>query len=263
MITIQDIQRLKSFKVLVIGDNCTDIYKYGVIDRLCPEAPVPVFKFLHESETDGMAGNVRNNLISLGMQVDIFCNSQTIKKIRYVDEKTNYLILREDHETLPLDEIIIDTKQLKKYDAIVISDYDKGTITKNLYKLLREFFSGPIFVDSKKKDLSFFNDAIIKINEIEMSKIINRPQNSEIIVTLGGKGAMYNDIVYTVSKSQVFDVSGAGDTFMAGLVAKYMLCLDIRQSIPFANLCASLVVKKRGTSLIKLEEVCDTRGVYG
>jgi len=61
-----DTQQLKSFKILLIGDNCLDVYRYGSVDRISPEAPVPVFKFSHEETKPGMAGNVARNLEALG-----------------------------------------------------------------------------------------------------------------------------------------------------------------------------------------------------
>ena len=55
-------QQPKKYKILLIGDNCVDVYQYGTVDRISPEAPVPVFKFSHEERKPGMAGNVANNL---------------------------------------------------------------------------------------------------------------------------------------------------------------------------------------------------------
>ena len=72
-------------KILVIGDSCTDIFIYGEIDRICPEAPVPVFKPIRETKNDGMAKNVKSNLEALGCEVDIITNPNDIKKTRYVD----------------------------------------------------------------------------------------------------------------------------------------------------------------------------------
>ena len=60
--TEQNIQQQKQFKILLLGDNCTDVYQYGTVDRISPEAPVPVFKFSHEENRPGMAGNVFENL---------------------------------------------------------------------------------------------------------------------------------------------------------------------------------------------------------
>ena len=83
-------------KVLLIGDSCTDIFIYGKIERLSPEAPVPVIKPIHKTENGGMAKNVKLNLEALGLEVDIITNSNDIKKIRYIDDKSNQMVMRVD-----------------------------------------------------------------------------------------------------------------------------------------------------------------------
>ena len=65
-------------KVLVIGDSCTDVFIYGDIERICPEAPVPVFKPTNQTENGGMAKNVVRNLESLGCEVDLISNPNDI-----------------------------------------------------------------------------------------------------------------------------------------------------------------------------------------
>ena len=62
-------QQQNQFRILLVGDNCTDVYQYGTIDRLSPEAPIPIFVPTHAEERDGMAGNVFKNLEALGCQV--------------------------------------------------------------------------------------------------------------------------------------------------------------------------------------------------
>ena len=55
-------------KILVIGDSCSDIFIYGNIERICPEAPVPVFNPTHKTKNGGMAKNVVKNLEALGLE---------------------------------------------------------------------------------------------------------------------------------------------------------------------------------------------------
>ena len=64
-----------SIKILVVGESCRDVFKYGRCVRLCPEAPVPVFDFVEQIQNDGMAYNVYNNIKSLGVNVDIVTNN--------------------------------------------------------------------------------------------------------------------------------------------------------------------------------------------
>lgn len=58
-------QQLTRYNVLLIGDSCIDEYKIGTVDRLSPEAPVPVIKVVNEYELPGMSSNVKQNLINL------------------------------------------------------------------------------------------------------------------------------------------------------------------------------------------------------
>ncbi len=86
-------------KILVIGDSCKDVFIYGKANRLCPEAPVPVFIPQRKTETGGMAANVYENIESLGVEVDLVTNSEVITKTRYVEEKTDHQIIRVDSDS--------------------------------------------------------------------------------------------------------------------------------------------------------------------
>ena len=83
-------------KVLIIGDSCKDIFIYGKVKRLTPEAPVPVFNPTKEKSNDGMAKNVSNNIEALDVNIFTITNRNSIKKIRYVDDKSNQLVIRVD-----------------------------------------------------------------------------------------------------------------------------------------------------------------------
>ena len=84
--------------ILVIGESCNDIFHYGVCNRLCPEAPVPVFNSSKVVNNGGMAMNVYSNLLSLGSNVQIHTNSnwKNITKTRFVDRRTNHMFMRLD-----------------------------------------------------------------------------------------------------------------------------------------------------------------------
>ena len=113
-------QQQKQLKVLLVGDSCTDVYVYGTCERLNPEAPVPILRFNRKKTTKGMAWNVRENLMSFGMEVYIATNEESITKTRYIDEKYNQQMLRVDDEPFvkPMDYQLPDGE----YDALVISD---------------------------------------------------------------------------------------------------------------------------------------------
>ena len=67
-------------KLLVIGDSCIDVFRYGKVERLAPEAPVPVIVPEREESTPGMAGNVVRNLEALGADVNFITNTTEISK---------------------------------------------------------------------------------------------------------------------------------------------------------------------------------------
>ena len=248
-------------KILVIGDACEDIYIYGECNRLSPEAPIPVFVLKNKTSNGGMALNTFANLQSLGCDCEVVHNTEKIKKTRYVDKKTNHIFLRVDTDDKQLNRV--DPKHLKKdflnqYGAIVISDYNKGFIThSNIPEILTflKLTRKPIFVDSKKEDLSLFEGCIIKINEKEYKNIKKLPEEHELIVTLGKKGARWRDEIFPAVPTNVFDVCGAGDTFIAAMATKYLKCSDMRESIRFANKCASVAVRHVGAYSVSEEDL--------
>ena len=251
-------------KILVIGDSCSDIFIYGDIERICPEAPVPVFKPTHQTENGGMAKNVVANLKALGCQVDLISNLNDIKKVRYVDNRSNQLVLRVDeHDHCDR----ITNEQLSKYigneppwgpeayDAVIISDYCKGFLTEIDIQYICESCVN-VFIDTKKQLGDWATKAdFIKINEFEHKKnfeiLPNYPKlENKLIVTRGKEGCQYMNETYSVPEVPVKDVSGAGDTFLAGLVVEYCRTKNIVKSIRFAQKCTTEVVQKHGVATI-------------
>ena len=186
-------------KVLVIGDSCTDKFVYGVCDRICPEAPVPVFNPTYQKANGGMAKNVFNNLISLAKNwdIDLITNEDEITKTRLVDIKTNQMLLRvdEDDSCKRIKNDVI--TKLGDYDAIIISDYNKGFLTESTIKFLVDRY--PLsFIDSKKLFNDWINDAtFLKINEVEFNRNKKnlKKYKGNLIVTLGERGVKYKETI--------------------------------------------------------------------
>lgn len=250
----KNIPQQKQFKILLIGDDCLDMYQYGTVDRINPEAPVPIFKFSHEEQRSGMAGNVFNNLRMLGCQVD-YLHSQTSIKTRLIDVKSKQHIVRidDDKECTPImSKMVTD----KSYDAIVISDYNKGTVT---YELIEELIRSnicPIFIDTKKTDLARFEGSIIKINLLEYNKLVSIPgEYTDMVITHGDKGVVWAGHFIKAIKVDVADVCGAGDTFLAALVYQYLNNYKMLESIEFANKASSITVQHLGVYAPTLEEI--------
>ena len=241
-------------KVLVIGDSCVDEFIYCDIERICPEAPVPVLKPIRSQQNPGMASNVVTNLEALGVKVDLVTNISKIKKTRYVDTRSGQMAMRVDEN----DQCTRykGVYEIVDYDAIIISDYCKGFLTEDDIEAFAERATCPIFLDTKKQ-LGKWCEKIdfIKINEFEHKKnfetIPNYPSLiNKLIITRGSKGCEYKNKLYPVPKVPIKDVSGAGDTFLAGLTVEYLKNNNIEQAIKFANECATKVVQKRGVTTL-------------
>ena len=156
----------KTPKILVIGDLIVDNYLWGSCDRISPEAPVQIVNVSKESTLLGGAGNVINNLNSLGAQVDIIsiigqCEaSQKIKNLlSKINISTQFLFLQKDRVTSEKSRVIASHQQvvrydiesnedinkasahsiieayksiIEDYDIILLSDYGKGVLTYDL-----------------------------------------------------------------------------------------------------------------------------------
>lgn len=241
-------------KIVVIGELCHDVFVYGECKRLSPEAPVPVFNPIHSVENLGMAGNVVANINTIDSNIGIsfYHSLEKITKTRYVDKKTNHLFLRVDDEPrvnrIHISETLI--SDIKEADAVVISDYNKGFLSEDdLYTISK--LARFAIVDTKKRmnpiHLSHFN--FIKINEHEANQGVADELKEKTIVTLGPKGAMYMNTLYpSPHPKETIDVSGAGDTFLAAFVTKYLETEDVNISITFANKMSAIVVSKRGVA---------------
>jgi len=137
-------------KLLVIGDSCEDIFIYGDCNRLAPAAPVPVFVEKNRKRNKGMAGNVYENLLSLGLTCDIVTNQNEITKKRYIEEKTNHMIMRIDSGEEKIERIDnLNLIDFDKYDAVIVSDYNKGFLTEIDIQHIAKHHK-LVFLDTKK-----------------------------------------------------------------------------------------------------------------
>ncbi len=250
-----DTQQQTQFNILLLGDDCTDVYKYGSVDRISPEAPVPVFVPKYDIVKDGMAGNVRKNLEALGCEVT-FLHGESSTKTRLIDTRSKQQIVRIDRDVIS-DPITIDSELPTVYDAIVVSDYNKGTVSYELIEELRKEFSGPIFVDTKRTDLARLEGCFIKINELEHSRATSFPTGvpSGLIVTYGDQGVVYGDFAFGARTVEVADVCGAGDTFLAALAFQYLKSKDMHVAITFAIKASAVTVQHLGNYAPTLEEI--------
>lgn len=266
---LTDIQQQKRLKVLLIGDSCRDKFHYGHCNRISPEAPVPVLSHKYTDTMGGMALNVYNNLLAYNsvVDVDIVTNEEQITKERFVDLDSGQHIMRLDTgESSKLNQVNLNCSEINSissYDLVIISDYEKGFITEQAAKVICKFCllcDIPVFVDSKKRDISCYEGAIVKLNEREEKELECNFPSQHLVVTLGPAGAKWEKKTYPVTRVDVFDVSGAGDTFLSVLAINYVKNnRQLEEAIIKANKAASYVVQKSGTYSLKekdIEKLC-------
>jgi len=247
-------------KFLVIGETCSDRFCYGKSSRLCPEAPVPVFVPENGTSNLGMATNVFRNLKAIDNNLhngspyrndmDLFTNEAEGHKTRYVDSQSNQMFLRVDTDSYPTCRDLPDN--IEDYDAVIVSDYNKGFLRPYHLKEIG-FRSKLSFLDTKRDFNVDWSDnfSFIKINEKEYEENGWKHRAENVLVTKAEKGCWYQDKDYPLNKpSEVRDVSGAGDTFLAAFSYSYTATKNLNTAILFAQDCCQDVITKKGVTTI-------------
>ena len=247
-------------KFLVIGETCSDRFCYGKADRLCPEAPAPVFIPSEGINNLGMATNVYNNLVAIEKEttkdmpfentIDLFTNEANGHKTRYIDSTSNQMFLRVDTDSythcgeLP--------ENIEEYDAVVVSDYNKGFLKDlDLVEIARR--AKLSFLDTKKQFNVDWADyfTFVKINEKEYLENGWKHRAENVIVTKAERGCTYKDEDFKLKNpSEIRDVSGAGDTFLAAFSYGFTSTQNIKTAIIFAQDCCQKVIRKKGVSTV-------------
>ena len=247
-------------KVLIIGEECTDIFCYGTVERINPEAPSVILSPSHEIVRHGMARNVKENfesiraLMSKKDEIYFVSQSEKIVKERYVEDKHNYILLRVDRND-EVERISLSTElkdELPTFDIVIVSDYNKGFLKKADLRVISALAKKSI-IDTKKS-LGKWAEKFtwIKINSTEFDnpdheKAFMMENIEKIIVTLGKNGAAIVDTLYeSKHKVDVMDVSGAGDTFLAAFASAVLNDMSLEKSIELANFMSSIAVSHRG-----------------
>jgi bifunctional protein rfaE, domain I len=321
MISIQRLEEiLKKFnkiKIAVIGDMMLDEYLIGKVNRISPEAPVPVVNIEEERFVLGGASNVANNLKSLEGQVRVygvigeddngkkFTSELEVKGIEsdgiVVDDSRPTIIksrvLSQGQQLLRLDwekdtniskeiqEALIKKveRDIDEIDAILLSDYNKGVLTKyvseSIIKIAKEH-NKKIVVDPKphnfknyvgvttmtpnrKEILDYFG--LNKFNNEEevanaMKQLKKDLQLDCVVLTRSEEGFSLYDGNYervpTVAR-EVFDVTGAGDTFISTLLLSLSAGATLYEAGVIANMASGIVVAKIGTATATKEEILE------
>ncbi len=313
MINIDDFQKVRA---LVIGDLMIDEYLWGSVDRISPEAPVMVVSVEKETHTLGGAGNVINNLKAMGAKVEAIGTAGTGSAGRMISEKLETLgistdgiisepdrpttrktrVVASNQQVLRIDREIkknitpdsferlvkIMEKKIPDVDIIILSDYDKGLITRSIVKAtvrLAKKHNVMVLADPKALDFSKYDKvSILTPNRKEAGlaahmdirstqdlilagqKIMTLARLGKLLITCGKDGMMLfetNEEPYVIASKarQVFDVSGAGDTVIALLGLGLAVGASFKDSAKVANEAAGIVVAKVGTATASIEEL--------
>ena len=141
------------------------------------------------------------------------------------------------------------------FDAVVISDYNKGYLpTEKIFEIV-EGATCPVFIDSKKTVLPNKENCFVKINDVEYEKLQHDCYIDNLIVTKGSQGCVYKQTLYPAEKVNVYDVVGAGDTFLSALVYGYITTNNIDESLMMGNRAAAIAVQQPGTYILTEEDV--------
>lgn len=305
-------------KIAVIGDVMLDRYFWGSVSRVSPEAPVPVIDLENESFHLGGAANVAKNLKTLGLNpllcgivgddnsgrrfieiakedginpegLFIDANRPTIVKTRIIGNNQHIARLdREVRDPIPqngLNHILNTLKSNGDLNAIIFEDYDKGSITDELIKVILDYAETkniPVYVDPKKKHFfSYKNVAVFKPNRKEAEnaleftvksvkeiqeagkRILEALHCKNVLLTLGSQGMMLfessGDISSVPTKARsVADVSGAGDTAIATLAASMAGGASIKEAAEIANFASGVVCESPGIVAIDKDILIQT-----
>ena len=313
------IEAVKGAKIAVVGDLMLDHYLWGSVGRVSPEAPVPIVDIEKESHRLGGAANVGNNIEELGgipLLIGVIGDDNSgklllermkdknfdtegiiIDKTRPTSVKTRIIAhgqhvvrtdreLRNDINEKTCEEIIsIFKKKIGEVDGIILQDYNKGVLSKELIKeIIHETkkWQRIIAVDPKFNNFFEFKDVYIikpnikeaeatlgfKIDGEERLKIAGnlikqRLNCKNVLITRGEKGmSLFTDkgkyVNVETRAREVHDVSGAGDTVISTLTLILVAGGDVLEAATIANYAAGVVCGEVGISPIKKEKLVES-----
>lgn len=310
---------ISKMKVAVIGDVMLDTYWWGNVERISPEAPVPVVAVNKREKRIGGAGNVALNVQALGTTVALLTilgddedgiqlkqllqeknidtrfileskKRITTNKIRIISRNQQMMRLDAEH-TDDIDETD-ETKlrnQIEKYilsekpNVVILEDYNKGILTKNIIAHTIELCNKndiPTTVDPKRKNFfSYKNATLFKPNLHEVFTSLNllpeeisgdmlsdihfklkeNLNHSISMITLSEKGIFYqeknNKNIIPSHRRNIADVSGAGDTVIAVASLIYASSKNIQLATEVANIAGGIVCEEVGTAAINKEKL--------
>jgi D-beta-D-heptose 7-phosphate kinase / D-beta-D-heptose 1-phosphate adenosyltransferase len=311
-------------RIFVLGDVMLDKFVYGRVERISPEAPIPVLHHQSEKVMLGGAANVARNIVALGGEVLLVgvlgddeagdlvagplvaedriegrfvreAHHPTTTKVRYVSGGQQIMRLDIERRLNP-DAQTIETicdwlvGAGDTVSAIVLSDYAKGVLVPALIQRVVAIARArriPVVVDPKSPEVSRYEGAtVLTPNAAEAAMIVgiqcadddraetavrafrDRAKVEAVVLTRGADGMTIFDpaeIEGAVTHvpavaSQVFDVSGAGDTVVAALALALACGASVTTAARIGNAAAGIAVSKRGTAVVRADELSAALG---
>lgn len=312
------LDRFGKLRLLVIGDLMLDRFIWGDVDRLSPEAPVPVLRVCSESWRLGGAANVIHNIRSLGAQVSacgvvgvdgpgktligelrrigvstrgVFVDAafQSIQKTRVIARPSHQQIVRLDRENHAgiSDGILKKIRGLVmnrtvRFDAMVVSDYGKGVIHRELLTALAGAASDtgmPLIIDPKQENYGHYQKpSLITPNRDEASaasgiairndqtleaageRLVQKWRAKAVLITRGPEGmSLFQPRRrvrhFPTQPREIFDVTGAGDTVVAVCALALAAGARYEEAAILANHAAGFVGDEVGTVAVPLAKL--------
>ncbi|RJR31361.1 MAG: D-glycero-beta-D-manno-heptose-7-phosphate kinase [Candidatus Latescibacterota bacterium] len=305
-------REMKRARVAVVGDLMLDRYIWGQVERISPEAPVPVVAVAETSVRLGGAANVAWNLASLGVRANLAgvvgkdaSGGDLRRMLREKGISTASLVADPGRPTTEKIRIVAHNQQVVRADiesgapfaddaaakllaavrrsiagvrVVIVSDYGKGVVTPAVMDLLRarnmpflidpkeghfSLYRGALAVTPNKKEAGgFYNRKIRTDDELELvgTSLVVDLDAAAVLVTRGEEGMTLFEPRkkprhFPTRASEVYDVTGAGDTVISVLGAGLAAGATLYESIELANAAAGIVIKELGTAAARAEEL--------
>jgi rfaE bifunctional protein kinase chain/domain len=303
-------------RIVVIGDAMLDIYLIGDVERISPEAPVPVVRVQERRYALGGAANVAANVAAIGAEVTLVATvgddrrgeqlrtelvaagirddgivvtpeRPTTSKTRVVARGQQMLRFDEEEDAL-LEGTTLEavrkrmTKALKDVDALLLEDYNKGTLAPSIIESalttarsrgipsvvdpkFKHFFNykGATVFKPNRRELEAALGAVLDVEHADtLPAVMERLEVDNLLMTLGAHGMalLTKDGAierFPTHAREVYDVSGAGDTVTAWVGTALAAGATMREASELGNYAAGIEVGKAGVAVVSRDEVRD------
>ena len=308
-------------RVVVVGDLMVDEFLRGTVERISPEAPVPVLKFESHTFVLGGAANVANNIVALGGEAalvgaigDDFAGERLLEGLSATGIPAESVVVIPERRTTLKTRVVAHTQHVVRIDreehsavspgveerlvakvaealpgasALLISDYNKGTVTSTVAAgaiVAARGLGLPVVVDTKHHNVKQFTGATVmtpNVQEVEQLSgikvmdestlakaaraLVDQTDLAALLVTRAERGmSVYmrdgNQADIPAMAIEVHDITGAGDTVAGALVLALAGGEGLVEAARFANLAAAVVVRKVGTATATVGEMAAFAG---